>query len=289
MNRVLTPLPRSIALPRLKSNASLLFLFLLVQHVFTPYTTLRRGLISLFGHSWMGRAFSSAGMCDFPLCTTGRADGCGTETLVMLVLGWNILEAGMAVYYPTNSAAPVPVSGMGMGMGTGMGMKMTPTKMSSPLVRLHALTLYQKADQGPKTRAYPTPDRPGSSLAQSASLSTPKSPTAYTQPHSQPQPQPQSQSQLQRMTSPTPSHLVASPHRHSPLSASTTKIFNLPAPAAPSSTGLFHESNSTDSPSKSGPPGGEFVLVDREEREWVDNVWKGVRGKSGRVSLGGGY
>lgn len=28
-----------------------------------------------------------------------------------------------------------------------------------------------------------------------------------------------------------------------------------------------------------------FVLVDREEKEWVDNVWKGVRGKAGRMGL----
>lgn len=31
--------------------------------------------------------------------------------------------------------------------------------------------------------------------------------------------------------------------------------------------------------------GGDFVLVDRDEKEWVDNVWKGVRGKAGRVGL----
>lgn len=31
--------------------------------------------------------------------------------------------------------------------------------------------------------------------------------------------------------------------------------------------------------------GGDFVLVDRDEKEWVDNVWKGVKGKGGRVGL----
>ena len=32
-------------------------------------------------------------------------------------------------------------------------------------------------------------------------------------------------------------------------------------------------------------PGGDFVMVEREEKEWVDNVWKGVRGKGGRKGL----
>lgn len=30
---------------------------------------------------------------------------------------------------------------------------------------------------------------------------------------------------------------------------------------------------------------GEFVLIEGAEREWVDNVWKGVRGKGGRVGI----
>lgn len=69
------------------------------------------------------------------------------------------------------------------------------------------------------------------------------------------------------------------------------------------SAGLFYDPNSTASPSKvalsqsqRGTPvqqrpapqpqeKNDFVLVDREEREWVDNIWKGVRGKAGRVGL----
>jgi hypothetical protein len=27
----------------------------------------------------------------------------------------------------------------------------------------------------------------------------------------------------------------------------------------------------------------EFIMVEREEKEWVDNVWKGVRGKGGKI------
>lgn len=30
---------------------------------------------------------------------------------------------------------------------------------------------------------------------------------------------------------------------------------------------------------------GDLVFVEGEEREWVDNAWKGVRGKGGRVGL----
>ncbi|EJT47748.1 hypothetical protein A1Q1_03323 [Trichosporon asahii var. asahii CBS 2479] len=70
--------------------------------------------------------------------------------------------------------------------------------------------------------------------------------------------------------------------------------------------GLFYDPDSTASPAKvalslsqrgqstptqkpAQPQPTEkkdgFVLVDREEREWVDNVWKGVRGKAGRLGL----
>lgn len=72
------------------------------------------------------------------------------------------------------------------------------------------------------------------------------------------------------------------------------------------SAGLFYDPDSTASPAKvalslsqrgqstptqkpAQPQPTEkkdgFVLVDREEREWVDNVWKGVRGKAGRLGL----
>ncbi|RSH90266.1 hypothetical protein EHS25_001600 [Saitozyma podzolica] len=105
-----------------------------------------------------------------------------------------------------------------------------------------------------------------------------------------------------------------------PLSASTAKILNLPS-RAPESTGLFFDPNASASPSKlaqsqmqqSQPQlqnqngitqrrnevavtgtgtgrtvqtgTGEFVLIEGAEREWVDNVWKGVRGKGGRVGI----
>ena len=39
------PLPRTLALTRLKSNLFLLLLSFLFRSVFTPYLTLRRGLI----------------------------------------------------------------------------------------------------------------------------------------------------------------------------------------------------------------------------------------------------
>lgn len=74
-----------------------------------------------------------------------------------------------------------------------------------------------------------------------------------------------------------------------PLSSSTAKILNLPPTESPSS-GLFYERSQERSQSTAGANGaanmgGDFVLVDRDEKEWVDNVWKGVRGKAGRVGL----
>jgi hypothetical protein len=84
------------------------------------------------------------------------------------------------------------------------------------------------------------------------------------------------------------------------LSASTARALNLSQNGLASSTGLFYDDTTSSSPSKvargrggaagSSPPKAatsrsDFVVVDREQREWVDNVWKGVRGKGRKVGL----
>ena len=90
------------------------------------------------------------------------------------------------------------------------------------------------------------------------------------------------------------------------------KTLNL-TPEAPSSTGLFYSADDRASPVKlaqgqrqseqpaqasagyggqsgasastaaSGKVGGDFVLVEREDKEWIDNVRRGVRAR-GRAS-----
>lgn len=101
----------------------------------------------------------------------------------------------------------------------------------------------------------------------------------------------------------TPARAPATPRNQS-LSQSLTGSTGVRG--SPSS-GLFYDPNSAASPSKvalsqsqsrgtpvaavrtAPPPQPEkrrdFVLVDREEREWVDNVWKGVRGKASHFGL----
>lgn len=143
-----------------------------------------------------------------------------------------------------------------------------------------------------KTRAYPTPDRISSPLTQSSSLSLTQSTALSLTPSKPSHQRTNSNASASRLNTPT----------------STSKMFNLPGPKSTNSnTGLFYDPNDSNSPSKVGRPpgqeqqqdqgntgastgsgpgvGGEFVLVDREEKEWVDNVWKGVLGKSGRVGI----
>ena len=63
--RFISPLPRQLAVSRLKANLFLLFLSLLVRTVFTPYTTLRRGIEQLGDEFWqrglVRKGFWSAG------------------------------------------------------------------------------------------------------------------------------------------------------------------------------------------------------------------------------------
>ncbi|CAK9783428.1 hypothetical protein CC85DRAFT_325279 [Cutaneotrichosporon oleaginosum] len=86
-----------------------------------------------------------------------------------------------------------------------------------------------------------------------------------------------------------------SPTRSSPLSSSTARVLNLQQSGTATSTGLFYDDNTPASPSKVARPNQEtptkpreratYTVVDREEREWVENVWKGVKGKSHRLGL----
>lgn len=182
------------------------------------------------------------------------------ETLITLVLLYNIAEAAYWLQHPQPAVPPTP-----------RGLKLVPVLESSPLTRSYS----------------PAPDLGTNPL--SGTPATPLRTQALT--HS-----------LYRSTG-TPlrsgSGAVATPERPtgSPsLSASTARALNLNQSGAASSTGLFYDDASASSPSKvargtaraagASPPRpatsrSDFVAVDREQREWVDNVWKGVRAKSG--------
>ncbi|KAK8846771.1 hypothetical protein IAR55_005859 [Kwoniella newhampshirensis] len=257
LSTILRPLSPPLAKERLKSNLFILFLSLF-SHIFPPYRALRAGLVwTLNGIAgwWNGRTISR-GEASF---------GGGTiwvfECLVSLLLIWNIIEAVVAIQYPSTYTPPVVE-----------GMKLTPAKVSSPLTRSYS--------PSPST---PTPSTTSKQL--SNSTSSPLSRTIYrSSPSSSSlnQSQPQTQTQTQTPT--------RHPLANSTTSPSTAKILNLSiSSSSPSKTGLFFDDGNSSNNSQgqtqgsAGGPGGDFVLVDREEKEWIDNVWKGVRGKGGRV------
>lgn len=138
-----------------------------------------------------------------------------------------------------------------------------------------------------QTRPYPTPER---------STASPLSRSIV------PRTLPTSTSNNQLSTPSRPSQQLSAPgsaHGASPLSSSTAKMLNLPRSSTSSSNGLFYDPNGNNSPSKAAGvtreqdqqqssasgPGGDFVMVDREEREWVDNAWMGVRGRGGQLGM----
>ncbi|KAI9635458.1 uncharacterized protein MKK02DRAFT_44148 [Dioszegia hungarica] len=256
------PLPASVAHSRLKINSFALALLTVFRSIFTPYRQFRRGVIWFADEYVQGRA-------------RGHASWAGRgfwwlETILTVVTLWNIVEAYISVRSP---AAPAKAPGA-------TGLQLTPSRVSSPLTRAYPLT----ATKGPSTPSVSTPTRPSSS---SQSQNYPSSALARTS-----------------------SNNNNTPGRASPLSQSTAKALNLPFRPR-ESTGLFFPEEAGASPSKvgrgsqgaasssGGNSGGaasgggvgrtgstdEFVMVEREEKEWVDNVWKGVRGKGGRVGL----
>ncbi|OXH33576.1 hypothetical protein J008_02997 [Cryptococcus neoformans] len=175
------------------------------------------------------------------------------EVLITFVLVWNIVEAIVALQYPYTYVPPQP-----------KGMELTPSKVSSPLTRSYSPHPSTPSQSLSRQVYRPSP----SSLNQSAQMAVQQTPSAP--------PQAAARTALSNSTS-------------TPLSSSTAKILNLPPTESPSS-GLFYERSQERSQSTAGTNGaanmgGDFVLVDRDEKEWVDNVWKGVRGKAGRVGL----
>lgn len=193
------------------------------------------------------------------------------ETLVTLSLLYNIAEAAYWVQQP-----PVPPPAP-------KGMAFVPISKSSPLVsdppvNPSATPTYAQTRSYPEPAATPVRSSAAQSpLAQSIYRASPNRPGAVGSP------------------------AVGSPERQSPLSSSTARILNLAQPA-PSATGLFYDDTSSASPSKVARGGlgastssitaaptttsrSDFVVVERDEKEWVDNVWKGVRGKGRHIGL----
>ncbi|WVQ84023.1 hypothetical protein IAT38_006168 [Cryptococcus sp. DSM 104549] len=242
LSTLLRPLSPPLARTRLKSNIFALFLFSL-RSLLPFYRALRAGIVlgcdKLQGRVGREASWGEAGV------------GLG-EILIYAVLVWNIIEATVALQYPSTYVPPQP-----------KGMQITPSKASSPLTRAYSPT---KAAQG----STPTPTplsrslyRPGAAPAGPSTPSrAPAGPAnALTSSTSQPHP-------LSNSTS--------------SLSSSTAKILNIQGGSPVKGNGLFYEPRVAGG---GGVGGGGFVPVDRDEREWTDNVWKGVRGKGGKVGV----
>ncbi|WVQ68987.1 uncharacterized protein L199_007198 [Kwoniella botswanensis] len=245
LSTLFKPLSPSLARTRLKSNLFILFLFQLVKGYFSAYITIRSIIIKLSDGYLQGRK--------------GREESWGEnaiyviEFLISSILIWNIIESTISIQYPQEYIPPIR-----------QNLILTPSKVSSPLTRS-----YSPASSS-------TPSSSSQSQSQSQRLLYPSTPT---------------RNQLISSTSSNlnQSQTQSKPH---PLSNSTSKttaqIFNLPYDnSSPSKSGLFFEKKDSppDTNTQGGGVGGDFVLVDREEKDWVDNVLKGVRGKGGKVGL----
>ncbi|WVW78730.1 hypothetical protein I302_100690 [Kwoniella bestiolae CBS 10118] len=257
LSNLFRPLSPSLARTRLKSNLFILFLFQLIKGYFSPYITIRSIIVRVCDTYIQGRK--------------GRQESWGEngfyvfEFMVSTILIWNILEAIISIQYPLEYVPPVR-----------RGMVLTPSKVSSPLTRSYSPST---STSSPASSSTPSTQP---SLQRSLYPSTPNRNTPTTQ-----------------LTSSTSSNLNQSqlkPHplsnsTSSPISKTTAQIFNLPYDnSSPSKSGLFFEKKDQPQQQQSssqggGGVGGDFVLVDRGEKEWVDNVLKGVRGKGGKVSL----
>ncbi|WVQ76794.1 hypothetical protein IAR50_006468 [Cryptococcus sp. DSM 104548] len=250
LSLLLRPLSPPVATTRLKANLFALLLFS-IRNLFPPYRASKALLIGLSEklEGGMGRrqSWGEAGV--------GVAEG-----LVVIVLVWNVVEAIVALQYPATYVPPQPKT-----------MNITPASVSSPLTRPYS----------PQKASVPTQQGPASyrTLPSSAFQPSPCTPIRQA-----PVPGPSQVHQISQSTS-HPHPLSAS--TSSNLSSSTAKILNLPTPESPSN-GLFYDRRSPEKAGAGqavGGVGGEFVLVDRDEKEWVDNVWKGVRGKGGKLAL----
>ncbi|KIR29686.1 hypothetical protein I307_01011 [Cryptococcus deuterogattii 99/473] len=119
LSTILRPLSPSLATARLKSNVFALVLFSL-RNFFPPFRAVRSLVLQA---------------CDAAQGRVGREKSFGEvglglgEALMTLILVWNIIEAIVALQYPSTYVPPQP-----------KGMELTPTKVSSPLSYLIYLT-----------------------------------------------------------------------------------------------------------------------------------------------------
>ncbi|KAL7424608.1 hypothetical protein Q5752_000292 [Cryptotrichosporon argae] len=235
-------LPPALAASRLRSNILGLVLITAVRALFVPYLLVRRALVNLI----------DAVGPDFAVPTRGARVVWWLETIFTLVFIVNAVHAAYYVAYPHPLQPPA-------------GPKLVPTPMSSPLTRgyLTSSSATPSSSASSASRALSTPSKPGGSTGKRA---------------------------------------LGKDYRSSPLavSTSTARAFNLASHTPPSATGLFYDDSARASPSKVGrqvataesnaapapqpspassAAGGEFVVIGREEKEWAENVWKGVRGR----------
>lgn len=135
-------LPLSIAQTRLKQNLLALGVLALFKLIFTPYQQLRRGVIWLIDDYVKGGSRRGSGPAESVIWSLGEAalssqmpeEGhqklMRLESLLALIFLWNITEAYLSVKTPL--APPRIVNTPGI--------QLTPSRISSPLVRLSELS-----------------------------------------------------------------------------------------------------------------------------------------------------
>ncbi|WRT65019.1 uncharacterized protein IL334_001960 [Kwoniella shivajii] len=247
LSSVLRPLSPPLSKTRLKSNLFVLFLFSL-RSFFAPYLTIRTLIVKL-GDGLQKRKGREGSWTDNSLYLI--------EFIIQIIMVWNIIEAIVSIQYPSTYIPPVRE-----------GLVMTPSKVTSPLTRSYSPSSPSHNPSSPSQSLQRSIYRPSSSSNNNAIMNNvgPQTPNRNQQ---------------------TPHPLSNSTANSSPISLTTAKILNLPPPTNHSpNKGLFFEKKDSQSQSQpSNSVGGDFVLIDREEKDWVDNVWKGVRGKSGKIGL----
>ncbi|WWC59182.1 uncharacterized protein I303_101731 [Kwoniella dejecticola CBS 10117] len=275
LSNLFRPINPLLAKTRIKSNLFILFLFSGIKRFLPPYVNIRLIIVRLSDTYLQGRK----------LRESSWAEGLFyyIEFMITSILIWNILESVISIQYP-----PATQSGALITQGGASGLVLTPSKISSPLTRSYSPS--SSSSNTPSTPNSNSNSNPNSSLQRTIYKSSPLSTPIRNPNPNQNQNQSQSQNQVTNTSNLNISQ-SGSPHS---TSKTTARLFNLPPNenASPSKTGLFFEKKQetpqSQSQSQQGQPGvgGDFVLVDREEKLWVDNVLKGVRGKGGKVNVG---
>jgi len=134
LHPLFTALPISVARTRLRRNLFLLSLITIIRLVFPPYIAIKRGLITLFDETTdatlVGTSIYLLGD-DLNHCIVCFELTGAIETLISIILAFNMMEAGFSIYHPVS---PATIKSNGLAVSTPSGLRIAPIMKSSPLV-----------------------------------------------------------------------------------------------------------------------------------------------------------